>query len=80
MCADGGCQSTLVESESIVAVDRYEKDTEEDWSLDGPGDLLLLRMDTLATLSRGATSTPRPSVMSDVKSPTSHLRTVILLV
>ncbi len=77
---DGGCQSTLVESESIVAVDRHEKDTEEDWSLDGPGDLLLLQMDTLATLSRGATPTPRPSVVSDVKSPASHLRTVILLV
>jgi hypothetical protein len=77
---DGGCQSTTVESESIVAVDRHEKNTDEDRSLDGPDELLLPWMDTLVTLSRGATSTHRALVVLDVGTSASHLRTVILLV
>lgn len=80
VCADGECQSTSMKSESIVAVDRLEKDTDEDWTLDGPGDQPLLWLEFLTDRSASTTSALRPLVLSGVGFCVCHLRSVILLV
>ena len=79
-CPDGGCRSTEVESELIVAVDRLEKDTDEYWTLDGPGDQPLLWLEFLTDRSASTTSALRPLVLSGVGFCVCHLRSVILLV
>lgn len=79
-CPDGGCQSTEVESESIVAVDRFEKDTDEDWSLDGPDDPTFAWFEFLASRSASTISMPQPPVLSGIGFSACHLRSVILLV
>ncbi len=80
VCADGECQSTSMKSESIVAVDRLEKDTDEDWSLDGPDDPTFPWFEFLASRSASTTSMPRPPVLSGIGFSACHLRSVILLV
>ncbi len=79
-CSDGRCQSTEVESESIVAVDRLEKDTDKDWSFDGPNDPVFPWFKFLANGSASTTFTLRPPVPLDVETSGCHLRSVILLV
>lgn len=80
VCADGGCQSTSMESESIVTVDRLENDTDEDWSLDGLDDPPFPWFEFLANRSASTASTPRPPVLLGVGLSACHLRSVILLV
>ena len=79
-CPDGGCQSTEVESELIVAVDRFEKDAVEDWSLGGPDDLPFPWFEFLTDRSAKTSSAVRPPVLSGVGFSACHLRSVILLV
>jgi hypothetical protein len=79
-CSDGRCQSTEVESESIVAVDRLEKDTDKDWSFDGPDDPTFPWFEFLTNGSASTTFIPRPPVPLDVGTSGCHLRSVILLV
>ena len=79
-CADGGCQSTKVESELIIAVDRFEKDTVEDWSLGGCDDLPFTWFEFLTDRSASTISAIRPPVLLGTGFSACHLRSVILLV
>tara|TARA_R110000782_G_scaffold57258_3_gene119540 strand:- start:19690 stop:20130 length:441 start_codon:yes stop_codon:yes gene_type:complete len=80
VCPDGGCQSTAIESESIVAVDRFEKDTEDNWSLDGPDDPLVPWFEFLADRLVTTAHLSSPPFTSSVGLSDCHLRSVILLV